>query len=60
MEKKINLELTVQQLNIVISGLVKLPIEIGLQTFEEVQSQAQKQLGNPTNIEGPLSDKIII
>jgi hypothetical protein len=59
MEKKINIELTVQQLNIVVSGLIKLPIEIGLQTFEEVQSQAQKQLGNPTSTEGPLSDKVI-
>jgi hypothetical protein len=59
MEKKATLELTVQQLNVVLSGLVKLPIEVGLQTFDEVQKQAQQQLGEPTNAQGPLANKII-
>jgi hypothetical protein len=52
MENKANLELTVQQLNVVLSGFVKLPIEIGLQTFEQVQPQAQKQLGKPSRLDG--------
>jgi hypothetical protein len=54
MEKKVILELTVQQLNVVVSALVKLPIEVGLQTFDEVQKQAQQQLGQPTNDPQPL------
>lgn len=59
MENKVKLELTVAQLNTVLAAIVKLPIEVGLQTFDEVQKQAHQQLGQPTNASGPLADKIV-
>jgi hypothetical protein len=60
-EQKVTLELTIQQLNTILGGLVKLPIEVGLDTFQAVQQQAQQQLGKPTSNtpEGPLSSKVI-
>ena len=58
MEQKVNLELTVNQLNVIINGLIKLPIEVGLETFNVVQQQVQ-QLNASANPEGPLSDKIV-
>lgn len=58
-QKTVTLNLTVNQLNIVLSGMIKLPIEVGLDTFNEIQQQAQQQLGNPNLPAGPLSDKVI-
>ena len=60
-EQKLTLELNIQQLNIVLGGLAKLPIEVGLDTFQAVQQQAQAQLGQPTSNTppGPLSSKVI-
>jgi hypothetical protein len=60
-EQKVTLELNVQQLNVVLGGLIKLPIEVGLDTFQAVQQQAQAQLGQPTSNApaGPLSSKVI-
>jgi len=53
--------LNVQQLNTVLGGLIKLPIEVGLDTFQAVQQQAQAQLGQPNSNApaGPLSSKVI-
>ncbi len=60
MEQKIKLELTVQQLNVVISGLMKLPMEVAMTTFAEVQKQADTQLNvNREAIGGSLSDKVL-
>lgn len=61
-EKTVTLELSINQLNTVLAGVVKLPIEAGLDTFNTIQQQAQQQLGapsmaNPT--EGPLSNKVV-
>ena len=58
-QKTVTLNLTVNQLNVILSGMIKLPIEVGLETFNEIQQQAQQQLGNPTSVSGPLSDKVI-
>lgn len=60
-EQKLTLELNIQQLNTVLGGLAKLPIEVGLDTFQAVQQQAQAQLGQPTSNTppGPLSSKVI-
>lgn len=60
-EQKLTLELNIQQLNTVLGGLAKLPIEVGLDTFNLVQQQAQAQLGQPTSNTppGPLSSKVI-
>ena len=55
----ITLELTIQQLNIILAGLAKLPIEVALDTFNAVQQQARAKLGPPTRTEGPLADKIL-
>jgi len=58
MEQKVNLELTIQQINIVLAAIVKLPIDVGLETFNVIQQQANAQLGQPTNVEGPLASKV--
>jgi hypothetical protein len=66
-EKQITLNLTINQLNIVLSGVVKLPIEMGLETFNAIQQQANQQLGAPTGnqpvagspISGALANKVI-
>ena len=47
-EAQVTLKLSVQHLNVVLGGLIKLPIEVGLETFQIVQQQAQEQLGTPT------------
>lgn len=44
MEPKIKLELSIQELNIVLVGLAKLPIEQALETFSVVREQANSQL----------------
>ena len=59
MEQNVKLDLTIQQLNVIIAGLAKLPIEAGLETFNVVQQQAQTQLGQPSNVQGPLADKVV-
>ena len=58
MDKNVNLELTIDQLNIIMAGLSKLPLEISLATFTEVQKQADTQL-RTTAPQGPLSSKIV-
>lgn len=60
-EQKLTLELNIQQLNVVLGGLAKLPIEVGIDTFNLVQQQAQAQLGQPTSNTppGPLSGKVV-
>ena len=54
----VTLELNINQLNTVLAGVVKLPIEVGLEVFNTIQQQAQAQLGAP-NAQGPLADKVI-
>lgn len=61
-EKTVKLELTINQLNAVLGGLVKLPIEVGLDAFNVVQQQAQQQLGPPNSSsapDGPLGNKVV-
>lgn len=61
-EKQVTLSLTVNQLNVVLGGLVKLPIEVAMETFTAVQQQAQQQLGQPTgNVppDSPLANKVV-
>ena len=61
-EAQVTLKLSVQHLNVVLSGLIKLPIEVGLDTFQVVQQQAQEQLGTPTSPQvpqGPLGSKVV-
>lgn len=57
MDNVVKLEVSIQDLNIILSGLAKLPLEASLETFNTVRQQADEQLRNKP--EGPLSDKVI-
>ena len=52
----ISLDLTVNQINVILTGLAKLPIEMALDTFNKVQQQAQSKLGPP--VSGPLAGEL--
>jgi len=41
---KITLNLTVEEVNVVLAGLGKLPLETGIAVFELIKIQAQSQL----------------
>ena len=55
--KTVTLEFTIDQLNVVLAGLAKLPIEAGLGVFNFIQQQAQAQLQQAP--QGPLGDKVV-
>ena len=57
MENTVKIEVSIQDLNIILSGLAKLPLEASLDTFNVVRQQADEQLRNKP--EGPLSDKVM-
>lgn len=54
-KQTVTLKLEIAQLNTVLGGLAKLPIEVGIETFTEVQKQAQAQLGDPNSQTMPAS-----
>jgi len=54
-KQTVTLKLDINQLNAVLSGVAKLPIEMGIETFTEIQKQAQAQLGNPNSNTLPAS-----
>ena len=58
---QVTLNVTINQLNTIISGIAKLPIEVGLEAFNVVQQQATQQLGQPSASvpQGPLGNKVI-
>jgi hypothetical protein len=58
MENNIKLELNVNQLNVILTGLAKLPLEMSLETFTYVRQQADAQV-NTNKPEGPLSNKVL-
>jgi hypothetical protein len=60
-EQTVKLEVNVNDLNIILAGVAKLPIEAAYGTFTSIQQQAEQQLGKPnTNqLQGPLSNKVI-
>lgn len=61
MENTVNLELNVQNLNIVLTALAKMPLEHSLETFMVIKNQAEQQLAKTTDVpKGPLSDKIVV
>ena len=56
----VTLEVTIDELNIIISGVAKLPIEMGLATFRKVDEQARQQLtaqNNPSEV--PLASNVV-
>ena len=44
MENNVKLELNINQINMVLAGLAKLPLEQSLETFNVVRQQADGQL----------------
>lgn len=44
MENIIRIEVTLDQLNIILSGLAKLPLETSLETFTTVRQQGNQQV----------------
>lgn len=51
-QQTVTLQLNINQINTVLAGIAKLPIELGLDTFNVIQQQAQQQLGQPST-QGP-------
>jgi hypothetical protein len=60
-ENTVKLELSVNDLNIVLAGIAKLPIEAAYGTFNSIQQQAEQQLGKPNSnqLQGPLANKVL-
>lgn len=61
MDKKVTLELTVDQLNVVMAGLSELPLRVSRGVFQFIQMEASKQIGSQVSAppEGPLADKVV-
>jgi hypothetical protein len=58
MDQTIKIEVNVNQLNIILAGLAKLPLEASLETFTIVRQQADAQV-QQNKPEGPLSSKLV-
>lgn len=56
----IKLEVSLDELNVIMSGVIKLPIEVGLNVFNKIDQQAKQQLNanNPAPT-GPLANKVV-
>jgi hypothetical protein len=52
----INLTLTVDEVNLVLTALSKLPLESSLNTFMKVKSEAEKQVRPPAPPAEPPAD----
>lgn len=44
MDKKVTFTFTVAELNVILAGLGKLPLEAGIEMFGKIQQEAKKQL----------------
>ena len=58
MENTIKLEVNLNQLNVILAGLAKLPLEACLETFSVVRQQADQQV-QQNRPEGELGDKVL-
>jgi hypothetical protein len=60
-EQTVKLEVSVNDLNIILAGVAKLPIEAAYGAFTNIQKQAEQQLGKPNSnqLTGPLSNKVL-
>jgi hypothetical protein len=59
MEPTVKLEVNVQMLNTILTGLAKLPLEQSMETFHAVRQQADNQLNQEQLPEGPLGKKVV-
>ena len=48
MDKKVTFTFTVAEVNIVLAGLGKLPLEAGIELFGKIQQEAKNQLESST------------
>ena len=53
---KLHLELTMDQLNVVLAGLAKLPLEASLESFTIIRQQAEAQLNQQPSPEDSATD----
>lgn len=53
MEKKLKFEFTVEQVNLILASLSRMPYEAVAQMIAEVQKQAQEQINDGTRTVGP-------
>jgi hypothetical protein len=53
---KITLNLTVDEVNVVLAGLGKLPLEAGIAVFELIKTQAQPQLQDASAASAPAAE----
>ena len=58
-DKILNLQLNINQINIILSGLGKVPLETALQTFETIHKQVGEQMQPEQAPQGPLTDKVV-
>jgi hypothetical protein len=56
-EKILTLQLNINEINIILAGLGKLPLEASLNLFNTIHKQVNDQADKKP--EGPLSDKIV-
>ena len=61
MENNVRLELNVNQVNVILAGIAKLPLETAYDTFNAIRSQVDPQLQQQQSYdtEAPLADKVI-
>lgn len=57
-DKILNLQLNLNQINIVLAGLGKVPLETSLQTFESIHKQVGEQM-QPEPPQLPVTDKLV-
>lgn len=55
---KVTLELTFEQVNVVLAGLAKLPLETSIDTFTTVRRQAESQVSPPQNPEHVVDNSV--
>lgn len=53
---EIVLKLTVAEVNIVLAGIGKLPIETGISVFQNVKNQAETQIQSAQSNTAPVAD----
>jgi hypothetical protein len=56
-EKLLTLQLNINEINLVLAGLGKLPLESSLQMFNNIHKQVNDQMEQKPD--GPLSDKVV-
>lgn len=55
--KVIELKLNLDMINVILSGLGKLPLEVAYEVFTEMHKQAKSQLSTDTNLETNLKNE---